>query len=675
MSCPCPGEHVRAADHPTKPAGSTASYSYCLGSAGYQGADPRWFHVIESLHAAGNQDTLIDTPKTALQQLPSWQVLADLLETYFQSLTFMIDVVHEEAFSLTQQLPPKRRFLQGQSSPMHIFPALVLSMLALSARNHALNAAEPHVAIALYDRAKRFALSVIDTPSLLLLQALLHMTLFCIQQSDWSAAYVWLGNAVTGARALKIVEGKRGLRDGCWDWVEVAGMKLGDIRVVRGPRMVLLSSSAGSLRFHMIDDKEICSMLLLPTPNSVFYASRQNSPPMPLTRTMVLNDFLSAVPTALASNLTGVNGFLCAIATLFDRVTRFRHDCERRGVLPFLVDAASGQGSNLGARMLEIEGDCERWFERLPEHVRCLDRGPDADEFGLQAWSRWLPKVMDATYDWGVDLLIYHATMVTLHGERKGGSCALFGICNLVQGFKETGPSYNLMVIAKQLAPCSGPFGSADPAITEEILNSSALDELLTAWQTSKSFLVALDHADRGITILEEMNAYVSPERRRDTPFFGYSLCQLGLVMLLGARQSTLADAYVPLPSPPARSATIPQHERLHHLPLLSRSATTNTLHSRAAIIAAALGDQGHRFAGSRTGEKLLRNMMAEIAGGEMTLGILADLQRKGIGIDAAAGQAVASQLVRRAMGRSTEDVFESPGLCAGSMLREAGKT
>ncbi|RKO88660.1 hypothetical protein BDK51DRAFT_47918 [Blyttiomyces helicus] len=403
----------------------------------------------------------------------------------------------------------------------------------------------------------------------------------------------------------------------------------------------------------MFDEEEITSTVLLPAPTWIFYASRHYHSLQTLPRTVVLNDFFTNTPTIYDPTIVGANGYLCTITMLFDRVIRFRQDCERRSVIPFLAGVAAGQGSDLGLRMSDIERSVHEWFDRLPEQAKHFDRGVYPDETASIAWTKWLPEWSDETYDWGIDLVVYHVVMITLHG-----------------------PSYNLMQIGKQLVPASGPFGSVGSGLASDFPNSLTFDNLLESWQNSPSFDVALHHAEMGISVLEEMTAHVPPERRRDTPFFGYSLCQLGLITLLAARQTTLADAtgyagMAPAASCPSQARTM-QPLSSKGLPLSTLPSLSKALQTRAAVPIAVLAHQVERFPASNTGQKLLLEMMTEIAGGEVTLSILAELREQG-SVDAGAsfGQAMARNLVQRAMGKSAEEVLALPGKCAGIMMTE----
>ncbi|RKO85168.1 hypothetical protein BDK51DRAFT_52870 [Blyttiomyces helicus] len=134
----------------------------------------------------------------------------------------------------------------------------------------------------------------------------------------------------------------------------------------------------------MIDEEEISKTVLLPAPTSIFYASSHCSSPQPLPHTVVLTDFFTINPPTYLPTIIGANGYLCAIATLFGRALRFRHDCERRSVLPFSAGAAAGRGSDLGLRMVGVERDIHEWFDRLPEQVKYFDRGGASGRGGVR---------------------------------------------------------------------------------------------------------------------------------------------------------------------------------------------------------------------------------------------------------------------------------------------------
>ncbi|RKO92068.1 hypothetical protein BDK51DRAFT_41112 [Blyttiomyces helicus] len=337
----------------------------------------------------------------------------------------------------------------------------------------------------------------------------------------------------------------------------------------------------------MITDVEYSPTLPLPAPRSTFYAARKGQTIMGMPLLPTLDEFNSSAPTPPI----GANGYLCALAQLLDRATRFRADCEERRVSPF------GEAGAPGGCAGEIEADGWRWFNRLPEKARRIG-SVDGEGAELQGWM-WNPQWIEETYDWGINMVVFHATMALLHGEIG----------------PDLGPSSNLLKLANELIshPGASPHPRPDPTLTV------APDALLFSWYTSQSFNTALSHTRRGISVLSEMTARVPPTNRRDTPFYGFAVRVLGLVELFAAREIMLAGG----------GATAQEH-------LL-----------RVAVPVAALGSQRALFGASRLGERLLQDLFTEIAGWEMTPAFVDGMRERG-------GQALDGVEVERlAMGRS----------------------
>ncbi|KAJ3296408.1 hypothetical protein HK104_001636 [Borealophlyctis nickersoniae] len=174
---------------------------------------------------------------------------------------------------------------------------------------------------------------------------------------------------------------------------KVGGLTVQQIEAEEGRR----SGSAASKRPQMISDTEFVSTLNLPTPDALSYVTRFGLPPaadvtnntgtLPLT--LNLNDFLSRTSSKPHAQATlGPNGYLCVLIALFNRVTQFRQE------------SGSGRPEDVSSALYWSEGSARE------------------------------------TYEWGMDVVIVHATAATLHG-----------------------PEYNMMTIGNQIAGTLCSFG------------------------------------------------------------------------------------------------------------------------------------------------------------------------------------------------------------------------
>ncbi|KAJ3284032.1 hypothetical protein HK104_010123 [Borealophlyctis nickersoniae] len=535
--------------------------------------DPVSFEALAKVAAVVNQlmNVVSTTPLPRplslfddLPPLPDQSILNSLIRLYFEKMSPTISIIHETAFYRSASLPPPEDPTKFMCPPYHhlpptpgLSPVLLYSMLACSARHHpTLKLDTALIQSTFYERARRLMLPSLDHPTLNHLKALLHLTLFAVEQSLWMAGYMWLGNSVTMGRFLGLynelpadmrdapepdkvggltvqqIEAEEGRR--CWWWIrchdacvfppfEVCHFLFLTAAYIN-PFGFLRSGSAASKRPQMISDTEFASTLNLPTPDALFYATRFGLPPtadvtnntgtLPLTLT--LNDFLSPTSSKPHAHATlGPNGYLCVLIALFNRVTQFRQECNRENILPF-APGESDAGERIGKEYKELAKELRGWYEKLPGRVKQLGdaRSGSGRPEDVSSALYWSEESARETYEWGMDVVIYHATAATLHG-----------------------PEYNMMTMGNQIAGTLRSFGGGGPAgppggarrggtyrpphhIAASFMSAARLDQVLTSWQHSESFGKSLEHAARGTIVLEEMMENMPEEKRRDTPFF-----------------------------------------------------------------------------------------------------------------------------------------------------------
>ncbi|KAJ3023844.1 hypothetical protein HKX48_000532 [Thoreauomyces humboldtii] len=604
---------------------------------------PSIHNVVSQLSAS--RDGLEARPPTLfddLPPLPSTTILSEILCLYFERLPCTIPIIHEAAFyrsaSQPASLPPVYPF-PGPTSPRGLSPALLYSMLACAARYHPIYEEQKDlVEKTFYERAKRLTLAVLDKPDMNTLKSLLHLTLFGVENTLWMASYMWLGNSVTLARFLGLYKEMAAIGGSDVPSHELIGglapqqiMAEESRRIWWWTRNYDASGSAASKRPQMISDGEYANQLLLPCPDSLFHATRYGlCPPSPVVpRTQTLQEFYSGCFAAeQVHSVIGPNGYIAALTALFNRVTRYRQQCNVVNILPF----APGPQDDVNELVREFgtyQGELDLWYQKLPEWVQTLDSGVKDPKDPLVGQGLcWEKQWIKETYEWGIALVIWHASAVTLHG-----------------------PDYNMMAMGNQIATKLDKSGESKtpPHIAASFLTAARLDEVLTIWQNSTSFGVALEHASRGSALLEEMAYRCEPKRRRDTPFFGYCVCQLGLINLIAARQIALMQRDYP-----SSASDDP-------------TSLSSTLKHRATMSINILQHQSRTFSASKTGMLLLHRVMTEVAGGEITMRVMDELASRGAaGAEGAGG--FKEMVVRRSMGQTARQVIEEPGTCAGTM-------
>ncbi|KAJ3046268.1 hypothetical protein HDV00_000081 [Rhizophlyctis rosea] len=637
-----------------------------------------------------------------LPPLPEDYVIANLLHLYFEKMSPTISIVHELAFyrSASKPVPDDpttsmRPPYMYQTPKTGLSPVLLYSMLACAARHHPTYKNDTNLITRMfYERARRLMLPLLEKPTLSHLKALIHLTLFSLEQSLWMASYMWLGNSVTMLRFLgyfkesppslaphnsdsdeklngltvQQIENEEARR--CWWWV----------------RSHDASGAAASKRPPMINDEEFATTLLLPCPDSQFYATRFGAPADydvtngagVVPRTQTLDEFMSPMSSSAHAHATiGPNGYLCALVSLFNRVTAFRQHCAKLNILPFAPARGDEDvGEVVTKEYKSVESELKMWYDKLPEWVKVLDRSAGGSEGDAREVAGdavvgtglcWQDQWIRETYEWGMNLVIWHATQATLQG-----------------------PDYNMMTMGSQIASnlrslggkgdAPGPKRAAPPHITAAFMSTSRLEEVLTEWQNSDSFNKALDHAAKGAKMLEEMSKRVPLEKRRDTPFFGYCVCQLGLLNLIAARQlsikalpssttlithttTTTTTMTATAAEPKAQRTTTTQKQQV-----TIQQITPQNLHTLTIPSLEILKTQSNLFSASATGLKLLEKVMTEIAGGEITMKILEGMRKQGRGVGKNS-ERVAAELVRRGTGEGVGEGLDRPGECAGTMV------
>lgn len=467
-----------------------------------------------------------------LPPLPDAFILNEILSIYFEKLPPIIAIIHEAAFYKSASLPPPTAdSFANMRPPYHhnppvlgLSPVLLYSMLACAARYHpAFEGQTDAVKQIFYERGKRLMLHQLEKPELNVLKALLHLTLFGVEHSLWLGAYMWLGSSVAMCRFLGLYKEMPAIAGGDANKEELVGglapqqiMAEESRRIFWWTRNYDASGSSASKRPQMISDAEYASTLLLPCPDSLFYATRYGLQPTSPTipRTQTLDEFYSDVFGAeLAHSSIGPNGYIHALTALFNRVTRFRQQCNNVNILPF----SPGTDADVHGLLEEFarhQSELDMWFNKLPQWVKVLNSGEkDPRDPIVGRGMCWEEQWMRETYEWCIALVIYHATVATLHG-----------------------PDYNMMTMGSQIAGslqslipqgAGGPSFRPPPHIAAGFMTAARLDEVLTLWQNSQSFGKAIEHGAVGSRLLEEMAARVEKKRRRDTPFFGYCVCQL----------------------------------------------------------------------------------------------------------------------------------------------------
>ncbi|KNC98179.1 uncharacterized protein SPPG_06583 [Spizellomyces punctatus DAOM BR117] len=580
-----------------------------------------------------------------LPPLPDAYVLNEILCIYFEKLPPTIAIIHEDAFYKSASLPPNQDTTPMRPPYHHnpprlgLSPVLLYSMMACAARYHPQYEGNSDIVRQVfYERGKRLMLENLGKPDLNLLKALLHLTLFGVEHSLWMEAYMWLGNSVAMGRFLGLYKeipvipmgpgGNGGI--GAEEDL-IGGLSLQQITAEESRRCWWwmrnydASGSAASKRPQMISDAEYASTLLLPCPDSLFYATRYGlKPDTPvIPRTQTLDEFYSELFSAdLTHSSIGPNGYIAALTALFNRVTRFRQQCNNDNILPFCP--GPGTHTQLLRELERHQAELDMWYGKLPQWVQVLNSGVrDPNDPIVGGGMCWEEQWVRETYEWGIALVIWHATVATLHG-----------------------PDYNMMTMGSQIVgSLQSMAGTQRPPshITAGFMTAARLDEVLAAWQNSPSFGKAIEHAAVGSRLLEEMAARVEAKKRRDTPFFGYCVCQLGLLNLIAARQLALMQRTA---NPDETVASVLKH--------------------RATSSISILYHQSQVFSASKTGMQLLERVMTEIAGGEVTMRVMGELAREGrSGTEDAA---VKEMLVRKAMGQTAQKVLEEPGQCAGTM-------
>ncbi|TPX58880.1 hypothetical protein PhCBS80983_g02839 [Powellomyces hirtus] len=592
--------------------------------------------VSESNLASDNASIFSDLP-----MLPDAMTLCEILALYFEKIPCIISIIHEAFFyKLASQppAPPPPFPFPSTTSPPGINAALLFSMFACAARFHPMFLDKrADVEKIFYERARRLTLRMLDKPDMNTLKTLCHLTLFGVENSLWTASYTWLGASVTLARFLGLYKDAAAIAFGGSDAQTeelIGGLSPQQIateecrRIWWWIRNYDASGSAASKRPQMISDSEYEVSLLLPCPDSLFYATRYGcypeSPAIPRTET--LNEFFDARGSVKQmQSMIGPNGYVAALATLFNRVTTYRQQCNNRNILPFAPVSPGDDVDELVQQFSVHERELDTWYKRLPEWVKVLDSGLKNPKDPLVAGGLcWNEQWVRETYEWCIALVIWHASAATLHG-----------------------PEYNMMAIGNQIV--TGAAGAAKAShIAQDFLSAARLDEVLRIWQDSSSFGIALEHASRASGVIEQMVYNVAPNKRRDTPFFGYCVCQLGLVNLIAARQLTLLRAFQPSVQDDPNSLS-------------------STLKHRASMSIHILDHQSKRFTASKSGMDLLHKVMTEIAGGDITMKVLDELARKGAaGAEGSGG--FKEVLVRKAMSESVKKVMEEPSICAGTM-------
>ncbi|KAI9098585.1 hypothetical protein DFS34DRAFT_649285 [Phlyctochytrium arcticum] len=642
-------------------------------------AQPEVLKVVTQFSAYLLDATFIPRPITAFDDLPPVPdtfILNELISVYFERLPPTIAVLQEEAFYRSASRPPIQ---PNKGPPMRppfhhnppqagLSPVLLFSMLACAARYHPLYS-DQHDMIqkVFYERGKRLMLPDLERPSLDLLKALLHLSLFAVEHSLWMEAYMWLGTSVTMARFLGLykempaIAAGQGANGGIGAEEEaVGGLSLQQIMAEESRRCWWwlrnydASGSAASKRPQMISDAEYASSLLLPCPDSLFYATRYGlqSPTPTVPRTQTLDEFFSDTFAAdLAHSSIGPNGYLAALTALFNRVTRFRQHCNTINVLPF----APGDYADpsLAEELARHQRELEMWYDKLPQWVQVLDSGVRDDKTTVVGGGMcWQDRWMRETYEWGIALVTWHATFATLHG-----------------------PDYNMMTIGNQIAgsfklPSTGGVRNPPPHIAAGFLSSARLDQVLQAWQHSPSFDIAVEHAGVATNVLAEMAAKVPPAKRRDTPFFGYCCCQIGLLNLIAARQIAFEHTQS-MPSSPAGASPDSPSPATAEPPSSSTTTsspykTPNYLQSLATTAIQTLQHQSPQFSASKTGMNLLHQIMLELAGGQITMNVMQEMENKGM--TGRGDWSIKEALMRRATSRTAREVLEDPGKCAGTM-------
>ncbi|KAJ3049712.1 hypothetical protein HK097_009317, partial [Rhizophlyctis rosea] len=410
-----------------------------------------------------------------LPPLPEDHIVIELLHLYFEKMSPTLSIIHELAFyrSASQPVPTldttatmRPPFLY-QTPKSGLSPVLLYSMLACAARHHpSYKDDTPLITQTFYERARRLMLPLMEKPSLNHLKALIHLTLFSLEQSLWMASYMWLGNCVTMARFLGYFkESPADLSPGGVEAMEkLNGLTIQQIENEEARRCWWwvrshdASGAAASKRPSMINDEEFKTTLLLPCPDSQFYATRfgaeasydvtQGTGMVP--RTQTLDEFMSPMSSSSHAHATiGPNGYLCALVSLFNRVTAFRQQCAKLNILPFAVRQGDEDVGEVVKREYEaVERELRMWYDKLPEWVKVLDRSAGADTEdgeggGYKAMDAvvgtglcWEEQWVRETYEWGMDLVIWHATEATL-----------------------LGPDYNMMTMGSQIASSLSSLG------------------------------------------------------------------------------------------------------------------------------------------------------------------------------------------------------------------------
>ncbi|KAJ3144879.1 hypothetical protein HDU89_007682 [Geranomyces variabilis] len=574
-----------------------------------------------------------------LPPLPDSFILAEILGLYFEKIPCILSVIHEATFyKLASQPPvaPPPSPYPGTRTSAGLNAGLLFSMLACAARFHPrFRDTRGEVEQIFYQRARRLTLDRLDAPDMNVLKTMLHLTLFCVENSLWIASYMWLGSGVSLARFLGLYRELAMVGNVDPRMEDVVG-GLGSQHIAAEEcrriwwwlRNYDASGASASKRPQMIHDAEYESHLLLPCPESLFSATRygMTPPTTSIPRTQTLKEFYApTTPAEQVQTWIGPNGYIAALTALFNRVTTYRAECNSVNILPFATIPSGANADELVRKFAAHERDLDIWYQKLPPWVKVLDSGirdpQDPLVGGGLCWDdQWVPE----TYDWSIALTIWHCSAATLHG-----------------------PDYNMMSMGRQIVTGRDAVTpSKTPAhVTADFMSAARLDEVLIAWQGSMSFGIALEHASRASAVLEEMATRVPPNKRRDTPFFGYCVCQLGLINLIAARQVALLRA------------AGQEHP----------NSLTAMLKHRAATSMHILDHQSKWFTASKSGMDLLHKVMTEVAGGDLSLKFLDDLARRGAAGSEGSG-GFKEVLVRKAMGQTVKAGMQEPGLCAGTM-------
>jgi hypothetical protein len=195
------------------------------------------------------------------------------------------------------------------------------------------------------------------------------------------------------------------------------------------------------------------------------------------------------------------------------------------------------------------------------------------------------------------------------------------------------------------------------------VRDSAHLDSILSSWEVSDGFGVALEHAERGTELMNLMKNQneIYQFSSRDSPFIGYCYCQIvkdliiqGLVNLIAVRQLALLK----MRNPDSNADQFCQSYR-----------------QKAQVVMNLLESHSKSFSASGTGKGLLESIIAEIGGGQYAMKVLQVAQNSTNPYIKAQkiSDRMVQTIIKQGMGKTTGDILNEPGKCAGTSMQPEG--